>query len=213
MTTTATAGGTLNLSFTSFTVPSNVSGSWPRATLTQDASQSYDLPFENFVVHDAPQTRLPGTAAADDFGVVGTTFGTNAITLETLDEKNNAGAHAVYGRTTYRLPPEYVAGQSVQVAVAAGAGTTVASTSMTVDVEACKVHLTDGTVGADLVTTDAQTCNNLTAATKTFTLDASGLSPGDKLEIRLAITTNDSATGTPVKGVINNARMVLSIKG
>jgi hypothetical protein len=210
---TAQIAGPVTVSFTAFDIPSSYTGSWPRAALTQDTLQKYDLPFENFVVHDAPQTRLPGTAATDDFGVVGATFGTNAITLETLDEKNNEGAHAVYGRTTFRLPPEYVAGQAVQIVVAAGAGTTVASTSMTVDVEAHLVNATTGAVGADLVSTVAQACNSLTAAAKTFTLDASALSPGDKLEIRLAITTNDSATGTAVKGVITNAYMSISIKG
>jgi hypothetical protein len=213
MTTTATAGGTLNLSFTSFTVPTTVYGSWPRATLTQEASQSYDLPLENFVVHDAPQTRLPGTPAEDDLGIVGATYGTNAITLITNDQKSNDAVTTLYGRTTYRLPPEYVAGQSVQIALAAGANTTVADTSMTVDVEACKVHLTDGSVGADLVETAAQACNNLVAATKTFTLDASGLAPGDKLDIRVALAIRDNAGGDAVKSVINNARMVLSIKG
>jgi hypothetical protein len=106
-----------------------------------------------------------------------------------------------------------VAGQAVQILLAAGADTTEASTTMNVDAEACKVHATDGSVGADLVETAAQACNDLTAATKTFTLDASGLAPGDLLDIRVAITIVDAATPTAVKGVINNAYMHLSIKG
>jgi hypothetical protein len=211
--TTATAGGALNFNFTEFTVPANVVGTWPRATLSQEAQKAYDLPLQDFVVHDDPATRLPDTPAGDDLGIAGATFGTNAIHLITDDQKANGEATSLYGRTTFRLPPEYVAGQAVQVVLAAGANTTIAQTSMTVDAEAHKVHATDGTAGADLVTSDAQTCNNLTAALKTFTLDASGLTPGDKLEIRLAITINDASTGTAVKGVINNAYMALSIKG
>jgi hypothetical protein len=214
MATSATISSSATMQITNLDLGSisQITGTLPRASLTQQTQQKYDLPLQNFVVHDAPATKLPTAAATDDFGCTGATYGTNAIYLITLDEKNNAGAHAVYGRTTYMLPPEYVAGQTVQIVLVAGANTTVASTTMTVDVEACKVG-TDGTVGADLVQTAAQACNNLTAAAKTFTLDASGLSAGDKLDIRVAITTNDTATVTAVKGVVNAAYISASIKG
>jgi hypothetical protein len=215
MATTATIASSATMQITNLDLASisQITGTLPRASLAQDDLQKYDLPLENFVVHDAPATKLPATAATDDFGCTGTTYGTNAIYLITLDEKANAGAHAVYGRTSYTLPPEYVAGQTLQIVVVAGANTTVAGTSMTVDVEACKVHATDGTVGADLVETAAQNCNHLTAAAKTFTLDPSGLSAGDKLDIRIAITTNDAATETAVKGVVNRAYLLADIKG
>lgn len=214
MATTATIASSATMQITELDLASitTITGSLPRAKLTQDDLQKYDLPLENFVVHDAPATKLPATAATDDFGCTGTTYGTNAIYLITLDEKANAGAHAVYGRTSYTLPPEYVAGQTLQIVVIAGANTTVSDTSMTVDAEACKVG-TDGTVGSDLVSTAAQDCNSLTAAAKTFTLDSSGLSAGDKLDIRITITTNDAATVAAVKGVVNRAYLLADIKG
>ena len=215
MATEATISSTSTLQITELDLASisTITGSLARSDLTQDDLEIYDLPLESFVTHDAPATKLPVTAAADDFGCTGTTYGTNAIYLITLDEKANGGAHAVYGRRTYTLPPEYVAGQTIQIAVVAGANTTVAGTSMTVDVEACKVHATDGSVGADLVSTAAQDCNNLTAAVKTFTVNPASLSAGDKLDIRVAITTSDAATGTAVKGVINRVYLLADIKG
>ena len=217
MATTATIASSATMQITNLDLASIslITGSLSRAKLTQDDLQKYDLPLENFVVHDEPGTPLPATGAnpQDDFGVTGATYGTNSIALITRDEKANAGAHAVYGRTSYTLPPEYVAGQTLQIVVVAGANTTVAGTSMTVDAQACKVHATDGTAGADLVSTAAQPCNDLVAAAFTFTLDPSGLSAGDKLDIRIAITTNDAATPTAVKGVVNRAYLLADIKG
>jgi hypothetical protein len=212
MATQATVGASLTMQITEFDIPTNYNGTWPRSALTVDTLQKYDLPLQDFVVHDDPSERLPGTAADDDFGIVGE-FGTAAIGLITEDKKSNGSAQAVYGRTTFRLPPEYVAGATLQVVVSAGANTTVADTAMTVDVEARKVNATDGTVGADLVTTAAQTCNNLTAALKTFSLDATGLSAGDLLDIRVSISIHDAAEVTAVKGVILNAYVQANIRG
>lgn len=212
---TANLSGAVSIRFSNFAVPNadQCTGTWARSVMERETQRKYDLPLQQFLDHDDPAARLPGTATGEDFGIVGATFGTNAITLETIDEKANAGEHAVYGRTTFRLPPEYEAGQVVQIAVAAGAGTTAADTSMVVDVEAHKVHATNGSAGADLVTTAAQDCNNTTAAIKVFSLDASGLEPGDKLEIRVSITTEDAATATVVKGIINNAYVQCTIRG
>jgi len=144
---------------------------------------------------------------------VGTTFATNSLQLKTVDEDSNAGAHAVYGRTSFRLPVEYVAAETVLLTVVCGAETTVAGASMNVDAEVVENNATTATPGADLVTTGAQTCNSLIAAAKQFTVNAAGLAPGDKLEIRLSITTNDAATGTAIYGVINSAYIEADCRG
>ena len=204
------------IGFQSFSIPPDgvVTGSWERSRLVEDSLEKYPLPLELFVIHDEPSWKLPSSDAAadDDFGCAGT-FGTTAMTLETRDEKANAGAHAVYGRTSFRLPPEYIDTQTVQVVVAAGAKTTIPDASMEVDVEVRVVNESTGAVGAEICTTDAQDCKNLTAALKTFSLDSSGLAAGDLLDIRISITTNDAATATAVLGVINNAYMQMDIKG
>jgi len=145
--------------------------------------------------------------------LIGATFGTNSLQLQTVDEKANAGAHSVYGRTTFRLPVEYEAAATVLITVVAGAETTVAGTSMTIDAEVHENNATTATPGADLVTTVAQSCNSLTAAAKQFTVNAAGLVAGDKLEIRLTITTNDAATGTAVLGTINSAYLEVDVRG
>ena len=215
MATTGTMASTVTLTITTldFDAIGAYNGTMPRTNLTQNDLQKYDLPLETWVTHDVPATKLPATAATDDLGCTGTTFGTDSIYLITLDEKNNAGAHSVYGRTTFRLPPEYVSGETFQLAFYASANTTAASTSMVID---CEVHKLDqdGTVGADICQTAAIDINGgTTPAVRTFTINPSGLVAGDKFDIRVTITTNDTATVTAVKGIITDAYALCDIQG
>jgi hypothetical protein len=67
----------------------------------------------------------------------------------------------------------------------------------TVDLQAWKPDGA-GAVGSDLCTTAAQSINSLTAADKDFTIDASGIDPGDKLLCVLSLAVVDGATATAV---------------
>jgi hypothetical protein len=108
---------------------------------------------------------------------------------------------------------QYVSGQPISVVAWAGMRTTVASGTATVDFECYKKNDSTGLVGSDLVTTSATSINSLTAADNAFTIDPTGLSAGDELDVRVTIAITDSATPTAVIGRIMKLYFLLSVKG
>ena len=112
-----------------------------------------------------------------------------------------------------QLPHNYVAGETVTIRLRAGMKTTVADTSATVDVQAFKSNNEGAVDGSDLCATAATTCNSLTPADKDFTITPTTLSPGDWLDVRIAIATNDGATAGAVIGFIGRAQLLCDTKG
>lgn len=191
-----------------------VGGSIPtvsRSGITQESLAEYPVKLTDFRVHDALQTNLPGTSAADDLGLTGGAFGSASPSLNSSDLKA-AGATTLYARVQLELPPEYDAGQTVQIRLHAGMVTTVADTAATIDVE-CYESDGEAGVGSDLCTTAAQTINSLTLADKDFTITESGLSPGDVLDLRITMAINDAATGTAVQGQVGKVSLLCDIRG
>ncbi|MHC4379131.1 MAG: hypothetical protein ACYS26_21230 [Planctomycetota bacterium] len=184
--------------------------SYPRASLVQDDFASYGVGLTSLRVHDAFGTAL-GTASADDLGIGSGTFGTGAPYVTAGDLKA-AGATTRYARFLFQLPVEYVAGQSVRIMARAGMLTTAADTSCTLDAEAHKLD-GDTTVSSDLVTTAATSMNSGTFADVTFDVTATTLTPGDWLDVRLAIACNDAATGTAVEPALDHVAVELDVKG
>jgi hypothetical protein len=201
-------------SWETFPIPApNVSsGGWYRSQMQQYTEQSFDLPLHSWVTDGAAPVPL-GTAATTNLGLVGGTFGTNGHSIQSIDEKNNAGAHSAYAVNTFELPPMYGDAGTLQIAVRAGMLTTAASTSAVVDIEAYLLDDDGDPTGSDLCQTAAQSINNLTLATKTFTLDSTSLTAGDKLMIRMTTTVNDTATGTAVIAMIKKTAMLLTTQG
>jgi hypothetical protein len=114
----------------------------------------------------------------------------------------------------FTLPPEYTAGGAVQIRLASGMLTTVADTTATILAAAYKSNRDTTITGTNLVTTSAATTNSLTFSDKTFTLSGGSLTPGDVLDIRVAIATNDAATvTTTLKGAITAQQALLTIRG
>lgn len=183
----------------------------PAQDILQRDLQPYVIPLTAFVVHDAPQTKLPGTPATDDLGLVGTTFGTDAIHVSAGD-LGAAGATTRRMRVKWALPPEYVAGQTVVIRISAGMDTTAADTSCTVDVEAHKSDDEQG-VGADLCADAAQSMNSTTFADIDFEITPTTLGPGDELDIRISIVCTDAATGPEVEPVIGKVTLLCDTKG
>lgn len=183
-----------------------------RSGLTEDALQAYPLPIENFRVWDAYGTLLPGTSANDDLGVTAGTFATGCPYITTGDVKA-LGTTTRYARTTFVLPPEYVAGATVQLQFAAGMLTTVAATSAVVDAEIYLIARDTLKAGSDLVTTSATSINSLTFGNKEFALNSSGLAPGDTLDIRVSIVVVDGATATAVIAALAAIEFEIDIKG
>lgn len=182
-----------------------------RSSLTTDSLSVFPIPFADLRVWDAQQTNLPGTSASDDLGFYGGTFGSGAPLIRTYDVKA-ASAQTMYARFQTRVPAEFVAAGTLKLRLAAGMVTTVAGTSATVDVECYKVNK-DNSIGSDLCATNAQSINSLTFANKDFTITSSGLSPGDVLDVRITVATNDAATATAVIAAIAGIDLLADIKG
>lgn len=179
--------------------------------LKQDALAIFPVNMTDLRVWDALHTNLPGTAAADDLALIGTTFGSTAPRVTAGDCKA-LGATSRYARFMVELPECYEAGETVTLSLSAGMVTTVASSSCTVDVECYKIDKITG-IGSDLCTTSAITMNSLVFAAKAFTITPSGLTAGDVLDVRLTIACNDAATGTAVTPTIAGIDLLCDIRG
>lgn len=192
----------------------SVTGTKPpyaRSELTQHDNAVFAVPLTLFRTWDALATNLPATPANDDLGLVTGTLGTDGPSLQTGDLKA-AGSTTRYARVQVRLPAEYVSGQTVTVRASAGMLTTVADVAATLDVQAYRVER-DGGVGSDLCSTSAQDINDLTLANMDFNITATTLTPGDLLDIRLAVLVNDGATVTAVTGIVAAVELLCDIKG
>lgn len=182
----------------------------PRSQLAQDDLKPYPVNFVDLRVHDAMQTPLPNPAANDDLGFYGGTLGADQPLVRTEDVKTLSKTE--YARFLVRLPAEYVAGETVTLRLSAGMITTVADTSCTLDVQAFKTDR-EGSVGADLYAGAALDINSLVFADKDFNLTATGLSPGDVLDVRIAVAVVDAATATAVIAALGAIDLLCDVKG
>jgi hypothetical protein len=168
------------------------------------------VPLTQARTWNAVATNLPAAASGSDLGLVSGTWGTNPARI-------TAGNVRTIGATTSRLymaipiPANYEDGQTIQLQIRAKMETTVADVSCTIDAEAYVGA--DGAVGSDLVTTPAQSMNSLSAAAYTFTINATGVDPGDLLEVRLSIASNDAATATAVTPAIYSIALLCDTRG
>jgi hypothetical protein len=168
------------------------------------------VPLTQARTWNAVATNLPAAAADDDLGLVSGTWGTDPARI-------TAGNVKALGATTRRLylaipiPANYEDGQTIQLQIRAKMETTVADVSCTIDAEAYVGS--DGVLGADLVTAAAQSMNSLSAAAYTFTVNATGVDPGDLLEVRLSISSNDAATATAVTPAIYSIALLCDTRG
>lgn len=153
---------------------------------------------------------LWGTAA-NDLSVVLGAFGTNSVSLQTANLRAE-GATSNYARFEVRLPPNYVAGQTVKLRVSAGMLTTIADATATLDL-VCHQLDEDTTVQADIVETVAQSINNLVFADFDFTIAPGLLSPGDILDCRLVTAVNDASTSAAVIACVAAIKLVCDTKG
>lgn len=168
--------------------------------LAQRTFMTTPVPFTSCRVWDAMASMVVGTAAADDLALITGTPGTNAPKLSAGDLKA-AGATSRKVAFELEVPANYDDGETFQVRIRAGMETTIADTSCTVDLQVWK-PAGDGTVGADLCATAAQSINSLTEADFDFEITASGLDPGDKLICVVTIACNDAATVAAVTPAI-----------
>ena len=167
------------------------------------------IPLTNLRVWDAVASILPSAAAADDLGLVTGTWGTNPVRVTAGDVKASSSTRRLYFAVP--IPANYEDGQTIQVRIRAKMETTVADTSCTIDLEA--YIGTSGTLGSDFVTTAAQSMNSLTAASYDFTINPTGVDPGDLIECRLSIAYNDAATATAVTPAVYKIALLCDTRG
>lgn len=179
--------------------------------LAQRPLQAFPVPLTSARVWDAMHTNLPGTPAADDLGLITGTPGTDAPMISTGDVKA-LGATSRKLAFELPIPANYEDGQTIQVVVRSAMETTISDGTATIDLEAWKPDGA-GAVGSDLVTTAALTTNSLTPSDKTFTLDASALTKGEKLICVLTMAVNDAATGTAVTGAVYSIDLKCDTRG
>lgn len=204
----ATLTGTTTISGT-LVMPSTINGTLPTSNLTQRVLAAHPLSLNDLKVWNAPQTALPTTAAADDLGLIIGTYGTNCLLVQTTDLKAATGT--LYARWPSEIVPHnYDTGQTIQLRFFAGMETTVSDGTATIDAEA---YVSDGSglVGSDQVGTAAQSINSLTYSNIDFDL-GTALTPGDLLDIRIAIAITDAATGTAVIGSLGKAYFLLDAR-
>lgn len=153
------------------------------------------IDLEPFVV-GADGAALAATETAGDFF---RPVGTNQMWIQGEASQNETEASVGY--VTLVLPENYVSGGTITLSAyvdVIGSGTLG---TCTIDFEAYKMTLTDGTVGSDLVTT-AATAVSATGAEKTFTVTPTGLVAGDKLVIKMTTSIAETGNSTTIAAVI-----------
>ena len=181
-----------------------------RSNLVQESNTEIVLEPEGWKKHNDPSANLPASSASADLAILGTTYGTDAIYIGAGDVK--VATVTRYARRSVRLPPEYVAGQTVTIRVRAGMITNAADTSCTVDLEVRKIDENTG-VGSDLQTLVAQDMNSTTFADFDFTVTPTTLAPGDLLDVRLTIASVDGAGGATVDPAVAKTSLLVDTKG
>ena len=181
-----------------------------RGSLITETSQPIPIPLTSLRVWDAFATSL-GSAGNDDLGITAGTWGTGVPYIVSRD-LNALGAVTGYARFLVQLPHEYVAGQLVSLNVAAGMITAVASVSATVDFEVYKHGGSNLVSGSDLVTTSATSINSTTFTEYAFVVTPTTLSPGNVLDVRMAIAAN-SATGSSHFAAVARIELLATCRG
>jgi|SRR5580704_5458490 hypothetical protein len=186
----------------------------PRAQLAVVPLDVFTQSLSKFKKFDSVDLGLPAAATGSYMGLNTGTVGSAANQVATTD--SHSASLTTKARDPGLIIPNDFAGTGfspqVQIYLRAGMKTTVAGTSATLTVAAYKVNL-DGTVGSNLVSTGGQSINSLTAADFFFVLSASGLNPGDVLDVLVTIAIVDASGSTAVIGVINKYALLCSTQG
>jgi len=171
--------------------------------------EPFTLPWTLWRVHDALNTNLPGTAAADDLALIGGTFGSASPTLQSVDFGGTTTT--AYARAQIPVPWEYEDGQTVKLRFHAGM-LTIADDSCTLDVECYETDEEAG-IGSDICATAAQDINSATFADFDFTITSSGLSAGDMLDVRIKVTGTDAGDAAAnITAVIGAVQLLCDVR-
>lgn len=177
--------------------------------LSQVELQPFVIPLTQWRVWDAFQTNLPGTASSDDLALIGGTFGSASPSIRSVDFGGTSTT--AYARAQIVLPWEYEAAQSVELRFHAGM-LVVADAVCTLDCVCYKVDEEAG-IGADLCADALQSINSATFADIDFTITSSTLSPGDTLDVRIAVVGNDAGDASAnITAVIGSTQLLCDVR-
>ena len=182
-----------------------------RSLLVQEDLAEYVIPLEEF--RTSGTLALLGASAGTPAGAFGLTPGTHGTASPIVKGEAASGNTKTDSmRKNITLPPEYVAGQTVQLVAICAETVGAATVSTTIDCEAFK-HDEDGTLTADLCATAAIDVDGATAAAKTFTITATALAPGDVLDVEFTGVTTDTGGTVGTILEIYEVKLLLDIKG
>jgi hypothetical protein len=178
-----------------------------RTKLAEDSLARYQI--ELMRMRNATGSVMSNSSEANKFYI--SAGGWLSGTLQLRTEAAQGNTKSDYLCFEFVLPPEYVAGQDVQLVISArytGSGTAGTTTLYALVYELGD----DGTVGGDLCTTAIQ---NLTSsfADYTWTITPTGLVAGDRLMIQVEGVIQETGGSTTLYGVVGNIEMQIDIKG
>jgi hypothetical protein len=185
-------------------------GIWRRVPSTRSIAGRARITLPEFKVWDAINLNLGATGGApsdDDLGLVTGAFLTDTPAISSGDCATLTKSRKA--RFQIQLPQDYIAGTEVQVALVQSL-THAADTSATLDVEACKT----AAPATDLCTTAAININ--TAGTdnwRYFTLDGTGLIPGNTIDCVVTLALSDGAGGFVITATITLAALHYIARG
>lgn len=154
-------------------------------------------------------SNLPSSGVDPDFGIVGGTHGTASPKLQS-DSANN-GSITAKARTEVVLPAEYIPGAAVTLRARARVDALPAGDA-TLDAEVFKCDREGGVDGQDLCTTAAQDIKSTSWADEEFSITATDLLPGDKLDIELTASVDDTGGGGAHRAEIGAVEVILSAR-
>jgi len=182
-----------------------------RTKLAEDSGAVYRIPLQ--ACRSNTGLVLDATGGDTLFSIANGGFGVGTLTLKGEEALSETETTTLCFECA--LPPEYIAGDSVVLAVEckvdeSGAGN---ATVETIDAE-CYELADAGTVGSDLIDLAAQDMTGAgdVFATYTWTVDATGLAAGDKLIFYVRTIVTEDA-GTAVFAVLGNIEVRLDIRG
>ena len=182
--------------------------------LASSLLQKFPIPLTSFRVFDAMESLLPNPGLTDDLGMYYGTHGTDTPSLRTEDLKAKGSAQLNKARALVQLPWNYIAAGSVTLRFMGGMITSVADQGASLD---CSVYKQeddpDDAIGSDLYAGAALTTfNALVFINLDFSITATGLSPGDILDVLITTSVDDNATGTAVIGGISYAQLLCDVR-
>ena len=185
-------------------------GAVPRSKLTKESASGYPIPL--FLCRNEDGTVIDATGGPGKFHLIGYGYCVRLVT-----EQIECGDMNHYLRTEFTLPPEYVTGTDITLAICAHIEYEEACPGdCVVDVQVFPID-GEGDMWGDTCQTAAQSLS-MSWATKEFTLSGNtagwgDLKPGDKILLRVRMCIEELSPPMWVEGYIGSMVMKLDIRG